>query len=73
MQALDESIVQQEHDGCEIPGNFRVPEEHLPNVADVLSFRMAQTELPDNERRVENEGCLDDRQDETGNQTEDRV
>ena len=87
---LDECVVQDKHDGCEIPRNRRIEKEHLSNVADISSLRMSQTKLPsedleggskvvvpasipDDERRIQNEGGLNDRQDQSGHQTEDGV
>jgi hypothetical protein len=46
MQSLDESVVQEEHEGGSPPCPSLTPEEHLANVADILDFRVAQTEFP---------------------------
>ncbi len=46
METLDEGVVEQEHDGREIPSPLGAPEEHLPNVTDISNFRMSQTEFP---------------------------
>jgi hypothetical protein len=44
---LDECVIQNKHNGCEIPRNWRVEKEHLSNVTDVSSFWMAQTKFPE--------------------------
>ena len=46
METLNERIVEQKHDGSEIPCNLRVPKQHLANIAHVSDLGMAQTELP---------------------------
>lgn len=46
VEALDEGVVQDEHDGREVPGPFRVPEQHLADVADVFELWMAKSEFP---------------------------
>lgn len=46
MQALDESVVQDEHEGSGPPCPSLTPEQHLSNVADILYFRVTQAELP---------------------------
>ena len=43
---LDESIVQQKHHGCQIPGPLLAPEKHLSNVADILYLGMSEAEFP---------------------------
>lgn len=43
---LDESVVQQEHDGGQIPCDFRVPEEGLANVTHVADIWVTQAKLP---------------------------
>ena len=77
---LDECVVQDKHDGREIPRNRRIEKEHLSNVADISSLRMSQTKfpnedlegglkvvipasIPDDERRIQDEGGLNNRQD----------
>jgi hypothetical protein len=44
---LNECVIQNKHDGCKIPRNWRVEKEHLSNVTDVSSFWMAQTKFPE--------------------------
>ena len=44
---LNERVIQDKHDGCEIPRDSGVEKEHLSNVANISSFRMSQAELPD--------------------------
>jgi hypothetical protein len=46
VEALDESVVQNEHDGRKIPSPLGVPEQHLSNITSVLDFRVSKTELP---------------------------
>ncbi len=46
MEALNESIIQNKHDRRQVPGCFRVPEQHLADVADITSFWVPKTELP---------------------------
>jgi len=43
---LDEGIVEEEHDGREVPGYLRIPVQHLTDVADVADFRVSETEFP---------------------------
>lgn len=43
---LYERVVQDEHDGCEVPGCPGVPEQHLSNITDISGFGVPQTELP---------------------------
>jgi hypothetical protein len=43
---LDEGVVQDKHHGSGIPCPLLAPEQHLPNVAHVSHFGMAQTEFP---------------------------
>lgn len=46
VETLDEGVVENEHDGCEIPGPFGIPEQYLPNIADVLELWMAESKFP---------------------------
>jgi hypothetical protein len=46
MEALNEGVVQQEHDRCEPPRPLLAPEDDLANVANVFDFWMAHTKLP---------------------------
>lgn len=46
MKTLNECVVQEEHDGGEVPCPLRVPEEHLADIADVFSLRVTETEFP---------------------------
>jgi hypothetical protein len=41
METLNERVVQQEHDGSQIPGDLRVPEKHLSDIADISGLGMA--------------------------------
>jgi hypothetical protein len=43
---LDECVIQDKHHRGEIPGNFGVPEQILPDIADITNIWMPQTELP---------------------------
>ena len=43
---LNESVVQDEHNGSEIPSYFRVEEQHLSDITDVTSLWVSKTELP---------------------------
>lgn len=70
MESLDERVVEEEHDGCEPPSPFLSPEDDLPNIANILDLGVAHTELPDNERCVQNHGGNEDREDEAGHQSE---
>jgi hypothetical protein len=51
MKALDESVIQDEHDSRGIPSPFLVPEQHLPDVTGVLDLGMAKAELPKQNER----------------------
>ena len=46
VEALDEGVVEHEHDTCEPPGPALVPKEDLANVAHVLYFWVANAEFP---------------------------
>jgi hypothetical protein len=46
METLNESVVQEEHDGSQVPCCFGIPEEHLTNVANIAGFWMPEAELP---------------------------
>jgi hypothetical protein len=48
VEALDEGVVQHEHDTGEPPGPFLVPEENLTDIANVFNFGMANAEFPAN-------------------------
>lgn len=41
MEALDKCVVEQEHDRGEPPRPLLAPEQHLPNITDILDFGMA--------------------------------
>ena len=43
---LNESVVEQKHDGRGIPHPSPAVEEHLAKIADITNFGMAQAELP---------------------------
>ena len=73
MEALNESVVQNEHDRCGIPSNLGVPEEHLANVADITNLGVSKAELPDDQRCVEYKAGLNGGQDETWDEAENRV
>ena len=46
VEALIEGVVEQEHHCREIPGELRVPKQHLSNVTDVPYLGMAEAEFP---------------------------
>ena len=46
METLNEGVVEQEHDGREVPSPLGAPEEHLANVTNISSLGMSQTEFP---------------------------
>lgn len=71
MEALDERVVEQEHDGCEPPSPAFVPEEDLSDVADILDFGVAHAELPGDEGSVQHQGGNNDGEDDTGDKAED--
>jgi hypothetical protein len=49
-------IVKYEHGRGEPPSPFLIPEEHLTNITNISNFRVAKTELPDDEgSMVQNE------------------
>ena len=89
MQALNECIVEDEHDSSHIPSWSPIPEQHLSNVANISHFWVTKTELPaaqldmpiegsvgdkpGDQRRIENEACSDDGADQTWHEAEDRV
>lgn len=43
---LNNSVVQQEHNRCQIPHNSRVPEQVLANVAHIAHLGMPQAKPP---------------------------
>lgn len=43
---MNKGVVEQKHDGGEIPGNLGVPKQHLANITHISDFRVTQTELP---------------------------
>lgn len=69
MKALNEGVVEQEHDCCEPPRPFLPPEDDLTDVANVLDLGMSHTKLPYNERGVEDHGGNKDCKDQAGNQS----
>ncbi|KFY73656.1 hypothetical protein V499_06278 [Pseudogymnoascus sp. VKM F-103] len=73
VEALNEGVVQNEHDGRGIPDPGFTPEQHLPDVTYVPDLGVTETELPEHEGRVEHDGCHDDGQDQSGDQSEDGV
>lgn len=46
VKPLNEGVVEQKHDRCGIPGPFRIPEKHLPNVADISYLWVTQAKFP---------------------------
>ncbi|KAI6763820.1 hypothetical protein HG530_007609 [Fusarium avenaceum] len=55
------------------PSPLLAPEQHLPNIADIAHFRMAQAKLPEHKTGVKNDKSNNDCQDNTRNQTENTV
>jgi hypothetical protein len=43
---LNECVVQNKHNSCEIPRDSRIEKEHLSDIADISSFGMSETEFP---------------------------
>lgn len=50
MKTLDESVVQNKHNGSEPPSNVRIEEEHFANISDIADLGMSETKLPGNVR-----------------------
>ena len=73
VEALDEGVVQDEHEGRGVPDPGFTPEQHLADVTHVPDLGVTETELPEYEGRVEHDGCHDDGQDESGDEAEDGV
>jgi len=73
VQAHDERVVQDEHDGGKVESPFLVPENHLTQITDITNLRVAHAELPSDEGRVENKTSNHDCEDDTRDQAENRV
>lgn len=46
MKTLNEGVVENEHDGCEIEGALVVPEDHLSEITDIAYFGVTQAKFP---------------------------
>ena len=73
VQALDERIVEQKHDGREVPSPLPSPEEHLAEVTDVPNLGMAQAKLPHDQGCVEDECSHHDGQYHAGDETKNGI
>jgi hypothetical protein len=49
---LNKSVVQDEHDGSEIPRPLLAPKEHLSNIANIANFGMPQAKLPQDDGTI---------------------
>jgi hypothetical protein len=65
---LDERVVQDKHNGGDPPSPLST-KQHLTNVTGIPNFRMAKTEFPDDERRVQDDCRHGDRQDQSWDET----
>src|ERR1700742_2915223 len=73
VETLDEGVVEDKHDGGEIPGPSLIPEEHLSDITYISDFWMTKTELPNNQRCIEDQSGDHDSQYQARNETKDRV
>ena len=66
VQGLNESIVQDEHNGRRPPCHSAIPEEHLAKVTDIADFGVAKTELPGYQTSVKDDSGDHHGQDKPG-------